>query len=126
MVAKKSFIEFNSLSPGLKALLPKIDAAVGLVFDMAEAEAETYARGNASWTDRTGNARAGLMAKHTGEAMRWHELVIYNSMSYGIWLEVRFSGRYAIIGPTMAHMSDIIAANIATAIHHVTSKEPRP
>jgi hypothetical protein len=125
-VVRKSFIEFDSLTPGLKALLPKIDAAVSLVFDMAEPEAETYARGNASWTDRTGNARAGLGAKHSGVPMRYHELVIYHSMNYGIWLEVRFSGRYAIIGPTMAHMSDVLAANIATAIHHVTSKEPRP
>lgn len=59
-----------------------------------------YAKKNAPWTDRTGNARAGL---HTdlNVGQNYVELVVAHSVPYGIWLEVRWSGKYAIIGPTI-------------------------
>lgn len=63
---------------------------------------QTYARQNASWTDRTSNARNGLF----GKAIRngnTTAIVIGGTVTYQPWLEVRFSGRYAIIGPTIRH-----------------------
>jgi len=115
-MARKGIFDFDSLTPGLKNLLPRIDAAVDIVFDSYEAVAETYARTNAPWTDRTGNARAGLFAQHDSEEMVVHRLTIYGSMHYTYWLEVRNSGRYAIIGPTMVHIAPKLAADIAGAI----------
>jgi hypothetical protein len=115
-MARKGVFDFNTLTPALKRLLPKVDAAVDLVFDLTEADAETYMRINAPWTDETGNARGGLFAKHQGEPMVIHQLVMYHTMPYGYWLEVRWSGRYAIIGPTMFHFGPIIASNVAAAV----------
>lgn len=118
-MARRAFISFDDLSPALRELFPKIDAAVDLVFDVAEARAETEMRTNAPWRDRTGNARAGLMATHNKEPMQYHELVLYHSMPYGIWLEVRWSGRYAIIGPTMFRLGQELAQDVAAGINRV-------
>lgn len=119
-MARKGVFDFDTLSPSLKTLLPRIDAGVDLAFDVAEAAAESYARLNAKWTDRTGNARAGLGAQHTKVEMVEHTLTIYHSVSYGVWLEVRWSGRYAIIGPTMIEISQDLAKNITAAVHRAT------
>jgi hypothetical protein len=94
-------ITVDTLTPNLKEVLPAVDAGVDLAFDSMRPVAETYMRTNAPWTDRTGNARNGLRAAHTKEPMVSHELILYHTMPYGIWLEVRFSGRYAIIAPSV-------------------------
>jgi hypothetical protein len=65
-----------------------------------EPEMTAYAKKNAPWTDRTGNARAGLHTTHK-IGTNFVELIVAHSVPYGIWLEVRWSGKYAIIGPTV-------------------------
>lgn len=64
------------------------------------AEMQAYARSNAKWQDRTGAARAGLTAtvEETGPI---GTIVLSHGVSYGIWLEIRFGGRDAIIAPTI-------------------------
>lgn len=116
-MAKKGIFDFDSLTPHLRQLLPKVDAGVKLAFDMMEAQAQSYARANAPWTDRTGNARAGLDAKHESTPMVEHSLVIFHKMPYGVWLEVRWSGRYAIIGPTMFHIAPLLAVAVTEAVN---------
>jgi hypothetical protein len=112
----RGVFDYDTLTPSLKALLPKVDAAVDLVFDRYEAEAETYARTNAPWHDNTGNARAGLFAQHDADHMVKHSLTVYGTMPYTFWLEVRWSGKYAIIGPTLFEMAPKMAADIAAAV----------
>jgi len=87
---------------------------------------EGYAKENASWTDRTSNARQSLAAyiddqvpstfsadeaiAYVGEKLADEMVAIYLShgMSYGIDLETRFAGRYAIIWPTIEeHLPEI-------------------
>ena len=64
-------------------------------------------RRNATWKDRTGNARNGLMAKaFHDKGRRSVLLVLFHRVPYGVWLEVRWSGRYAIIGPTLRTAGD--------------------
>src|SRR5690349_22079837 len=83
------------------------------VFDLAtyfSARIEAYAKQHAPWTDRTGNARQGLTARsfRTATAVT---IVLFSAMSYGIWLEVKNSGRFAIILPTLeAHYSQYMRA----------------
>jgi hypothetical protein len=80
-------------------------------------EATTFAKLNAPWTDRTGNARSGLFTDvnviNGGQAF---EMILGHSVPYGIWLEVRFSGKYAIIMPTMNYIGALMLARIASDI----------
>lgn len=114
-MARGNFV-FDSLTPSLQQLLPRIDAAVSLVFDTYEPVAETHMRTNAPWQDNTGNARNGLFAQHDEEPMVRHRLTLYHTMPYGYWLEVRWSGKYAIIGPTMFEISPNLSGDLAAAI----------
>lgn len=109
--------DFDSLSPNLQRVLPRADAAVDLVFDRYQSIFETKMRSGARWTDRTGNARSGLFARHDAQPMVKHELVLYGAMPYSIWLEVRWSGKYAIIGPTMLELTPQMSADLAAAIN---------
>lgn len=123
-MAKTTVFDFDSLSPNLKRLLPVVDAAVDLTFEHFEAVAETRMRQNAPWTDRTGNARNGLMAKHDATPMVKHELTLYHSIPYGFWLEVRWSGRYAIIGPTMFDLAPDLTRALTIAIDAAVKRMP--
>lgn len=117
MARRRGSFVFDSLTPALQDLLPRIDAAVDLVFDRYEAVAETYARTNAPWQDETGNARAGLFAQHDKEPMVQHQLTVYGTMPYTFWLEIRWSGKYAIIGPTLFNIAPQLSADLAAAIN---------
>lgn len=69
------------------------------------ARAQNDMRNTATWQDRTGNARSGLLVtvKKQGD-----QIVIYliHSMEYGINLELNNGGRYAIILPTLESFSN--------------------
>lgn len=77
-------------------------------------EMESYAKRNAPWTDRTGNARRTM----TGFAQRDDsgDIVVGVSghMPYSPKLELRFGRRYAILVPTV----DAYAPNILNAVAH--------
>ena len=64
---------------------------------------ENYAKTNAPWTDRTGNARNGLAARSYRDGQETG-IILYHQVPYGIYLETRWDGRYAIIDPTIAEM----------------------
>jgi hypothetical protein len=66
-------------------------------------QVEAYAKEHAPWDDRTGDARAGLTAKGE-QRLVYYAITLYHTVSYGIWLEVRWDGKYAIIVPTLEHM----------------------
>jgi len=116
MPSRRGVFDFDTLTPALKRLLPVIDSGVDLAFDAVQPMAESYARENAPWTDRTSNARNGLFATHDKVPMVVHRLIVYHTMPYGLWLEVRWSGRYAIIGPTLFHTAPQLAVITAESV----------
>lgn len=61
---------------------------------------ESHAKEYAPWTDRTANARQSLYTLVHPESGK---VTIYLShgMPYGVWLELKNQGRYAIIMPTL-------------------------
>lgn len=70
---------------------------------------ESEAKENAPWQDRTGNARQGLAGLVEDISASVVALHLIHGMDYGVWLELKNSGRYAIILPTMeAHYQDVI------------------
>lgn len=80
--------------------------------------AEQYMRQNATWTDQTGAARNGLRAKVVTQPKRV-ALVLYHSVPYGVFLEVRWSGKYAIIEPAMAAIGPLFVE----AIHRLAFED---
>lgn len=115
LMAKGLFFDINEVTPHLKKFLPAIDAGVSFAFDSMVPVAESYMRTNAPWTDRTGNARNGLRAKHEDKPMESHELILYHTVPYGIWLEVRWSGKYAIIAPSIVELGPDLMARVVAA-----------
>lgn len=102
----------NPISANLRDLPAKIDRGIQAIMEFKATDVQNYARTNAPWTDRTSNARNGLFADTFGggpgrdvrgrfTSGRTRGIVLSHSVPYGIWLEVRFSGRYAIIMPTI-------------------------
>jgi len=76
---------------------------------MAEVEAHAvqlavrildYAKQNAPWQDRTGDARR-LLDVDVQQDEDTIVIQLYHQVDYGLWLEVIESGRFAIIMPTL-------------------------
>lgn len=95
----------------------KVKRVIAGQFIRAKGDAEEFARNNAPWTDRTGNARSGLHADvNVIDQGKAFELIVAHSVNYGIWLEVRFSGKYAIIQPTVDYIGAVLISRIASSI----------
>ena len=92
-------IDKNDLARTIPALVPYIDNVVGRTMDFYAPQVEASAKQKAPWTDRTANARNGLAAEHIKEGELIHSIVLYHQVPYGIWLEVKWDGRFATILP---------------------------
>jgi hypothetical protein len=95
-------ITSDTLTPRLRAAWPRVQRALTAATEYHADRAEAYAKQNAPWQDRTTAARLGLQAQAFHDPSR-HVIVLYHQVPYGIWLEVRWAGRYAIILPTIEH-----------------------
>lgn len=96
----------------LNAFDRKVHAAVVMVCDYQARRSESFMRQNARWTDRTSNARNGLHANTQHEDKK-HTIILAHSMPYGIWLEVRWSGKYGIIPEAVRSGGDQLMAMMA-------------
>ena len=120
MAAKVTFTGVDKLAKSIDAHDRKVKRVVLGQFLRAKDEATEFAKLNAPWTDRTANARGGLHANaypiNGGEAF---ELVVAHSVYYGIWLEVRFSGKFAILMPTVNYIGALLMDRIASSINRI-------
>lgn len=94
----------SELAAAVERYGDRVLRAVASVAQYVATEMQNDAKRNASWTDRTGNARTGLFG--TSEAdFATHVVTIYLSHSavldYGVFLELANGGRYAVIMRTM-------------------------
>lgn len=97
----KGFRPFSdSLTPGILLYEAEMMRIVYRVMADYAKEMVDYAQSNAPWEDRTGEARAGLDAVVLEHPVR-PEIILYHTVDYGKWLEIRWSGLYAIIMPTI-------------------------
>lgn len=94
-------LEIDALDHNLKKFDGRARRAIKATMDFQAAKSETWMRQNAKWTDRTTNARNGLFATVDELDRDAWLLVLSHSVSYGIWLEVANSGRYAIVRPAL-------------------------
>jgi len=93
----------DALAGAVKRIDNQVDRGMAAAAHYHSARAQGYARANAPWTDRSTNARNGLFAKVNRRGPGSYQIVLFHTMPYGVWLEIRWSGRYAIIRPTIDH-----------------------
>jgi hypothetical protein len=94
-------IDFGQVTSGLDGLNSKLDRAVAGVFLYHDSLTEAWMKNNAPWTDRTSAARNGLRAQAEHVPFKTYAIHIWHTVAYGIWLEVRFAGKNAILLPTL-------------------------
>jgi hypothetical protein len=95
---------------GLQTYEARLKAAVFSLAEYFAAVMESWMKANAPWTDRTGNARAGLraIAIQTATAV---VIYVFGTVNYQIYLELANQGRFAILLSTLeAHYGQIMAA----------------
>lgn len=111
-------ITFNTLTPGIASLAPRISSGLAALAERASHELQSTARSDAPWQDQTSNARNGLFAKavSTGSI---HTIHLYHTMPYGIYLETRWSGRYATIMPTISKLAPQIMKDADAVLERV-------
>jgi len=100
-LSSKFEIRLDALDHNLKNFDTRARKAIGATMLYQAARSETWMRTNARWTDRTTNARNGLFATVDDSVVDTWTLVLSHSVSYGIWLEVANSGKYAIVRPAL-------------------------
>lgn len=94
----KCFISFDTKETRsrLEQMQKKTRASLQIIADTAVKAMESYAKTNARWTDRTGNARQRLKGQ-----TRWDQTALIAAIShnvdYGIWLELCHEKKYAIL-----------------------------
>lgn len=111
-MAKSGFSwSYNTLKPGVVGFGPRLTLVLKGFFEYQETKVQDYMRTNAPWTDRTANARQGLFAKAFVDGMN-QGIVCYHTMPYGIWLEVKNEGQYAIIVPTIQNQGRVVMAQM--------------
>ncbi len=93
----------NNLTVGIRKANANFARAALIATESMAPQVESYMKLNAPWTDQTGNARNGLAARAYQDGEEFG-IVLYHQVDYGIWLETRFGGRYAIIDPTIEVM----------------------
>jgi len=107
----------NAIVKNLGELEAKERAYAAVVVDHQATLATANMKIKAPWKDRTGNARATLEAEaehHPDSDL----IVLHGGVPYQIWLETRWSGKFAVIGPevkrrgkyVMAEMSKMLSA----------------
>jgi len=101
----------DEITPRTRALPEKVNAGLFALTEFWAPKVQSHARVNASWVDQTGNARQGLSAR-AQHAPTSHAIVLFHSVPYGIWLEVRWSGRYAVILPTIESLGRQVMGDV--------------
>ncbi len=103
MAGESTFIfKPSRLITNLKHFDGDLNKLVAATVDYRADKCIAFMKTNAKWTDRTGNARATLNAQ-TAHSDKSHMIRLYGGMPYQIWLELRFAGRLAVIGPAVKY-----------------------
>lgn len=90
----------------------KVQAKIGMVAEYRATQAEAWMKMNAPWTDRTGAARSGLRAVAVNNAGTSIIIKLFYSVHYGIWLELKNSGRYAVLVPALRVQGQALMASL--------------
>lgn len=84
----------------ISELKPKLRRAIEAAVGISATEGQSRLKIDAPWSDETGAARAGLHTIENNQGDRF-SIIFAHAVHYGIWLEVRWSGKYEVIMPTV-------------------------
>lgn len=87
----------TSTLKGLEQVQDRLFEALRIVSHSAAKEMEAWAKQNAKWTDRTGNARQKLTGDVYWANPKVLETVLAHQVDYGVWLELAHNRKYAIL-----------------------------
>lgn len=90
----------------------KVNDAVMAYLEMKAPQVENHMKQNAPWHDQTGNARQGLRAEAFDLGGDEKGIILYGQVPYQIWLELKNSGEYAIILPTIEVMGPEVMSGL--------------
>lgn len=74
----------------------RVHAGVTATVEFIASKSEGELKTRAPWTDRTTAARSGLHTVADAQLAAW-TIVLAHSVNYGIWLETKNNGEYAVI-----------------------------
>jgi len=101
-------VPISVLGVGVALMRARLNPVVAGALESIGGEIESYAKANHPWNNITGAAEAGLNVQVESSGNQ-HRLQLSHSVHYGIWLEVRWAARYAVILPTLqAHYAAIM------------------
>lgn len=89
----------------LKRLEGRMVPALTAIASAGALELESYMKQNRPWTDRTGRAKASLFAVVSQPDSMVIRTTLGHGVSYGKWLELAHSQKYAVVIPTMRSKS---------------------
>lgn len=94
-----------------QAYIQRVRQAVYTLCQFYAPQIEADMKASAPWTDRTGNARQTLSAaaQEVADAIL---IEMGYGVDYGIYLEHKNSGRYAILAPTVDKFGPIVMQGI--------------
>lgn len=105
-------LELGAIKARTEELDVKLHEGITLAVDEVAVFGMAYMKTTAPWHDNTGAARAGLHTGTSHAGNRW-EIVFAHAVSYGIWLEVAFSGRYQVIVPSVKMSMDRLGHHLS-------------
>ena len=100
-VASQSLTFEGDFQKNLAELPTKSKAAILAIMTQEASKLEQYMKANRPWTDRTGAAKAGLIAQVSYENDDELQIYLSHSVYYGVYLEYAMEKRFAIIYPTI-------------------------
>lgn len=112
---EKSGFFTDSLGAGLLAYGAAIPLIVIEVMREWGKDAVDLMQSEAPWQDRTGDAR-NLLGFSVDEDPLRPVVYLYHGVSYGVWLEIRFNGDYAIIMPTIEQFGPDLIRRLEEAL----------
>lgn len=94
------FVNVGQVTTNMRKLKTRCAEAVHQIADRNFIEMENFAKSNASWTDRTGDARRSIekVDKSNAQAIEFWLII---GVTYGIWLEIANQGKFQILRPTL-------------------------
>lgn len=126
----------TKLRANVAALGPRYGEHLNHMCDEAAVEGTVYMKTHARWKDNTGNrkdrvpgaARAGLVATHSNDSdlLRYghahKEIVFTHGVNYGIWLETKHNGRFAIIMQSVKAVGESFMAKLTESLKRVAEE----